>query len=482
VRLLFLFYVFPAGTWVGKYWELGLRLRGVVGPLPAPFFSSPWYVSLTALLQAAGFGPLDVRLGQCLVGAANCVLIWWAGRFFFRENVSRLASAVSVVYFPLVLYDCTLLPATWAIFFNLWALGFAGRWLGSRRHRDLWGAGIWLGLSIVTRPNALLFALGTAAFVFWKGRGALPRRLGRGLIPLLGALAAVVPVTLWNVLAGSAPVPVTASGGWVFYCANNPNANGFAYAPPPGLDELAISYYASPGEKLGYTEHLFSQVLASRNAGRSLSAAEASAYWFARGREYISENPGAYLLLLGRKLAAALNRYEPHDLPEVIERAAAGARLPALGILFPLALSGFFLHRARNTALPRIYLGAYFFSFLILYVTPRYRLAAVPVLVLFAAGFAVDLAACFRRRDARGVALGLIAVALFTGLSWARIPDLEEDRCCKRPAFLAEWRGLTDLRNGDWARAELHFQEALRLFPDSGRARMGLEAARRNRN
>ncbi len=470
-RVIFLFYLSPAEVCEDKYWELGLRLRGVIPPPPIPFYSSPAYVFLAAGTQILGGNPVLLKLVQALVDSISCCLVFLAGRCWFSRTVSGAAALAAAVYFPLILYSASLLPAVWIVFFNLLALRLLGIHLRDGSLPALFGAGLSLGASLAFRPNLALFIVPAAAALAIRSR----RRAGPVLGVFLASIALpLVPVTAWNARSGEF-IPVTASGGWVFYTANNERANGFSYSPPPEMEFAMTAYYGRGEGRLGYIEHLLAREIASARAGRELSASEASAYWRREGLEFFRSRPREAGRLLGQKLLAVLNRYEPHDLPEVIERASV-PRPPLLeaGLVFPLGLLGIFICPRRGKWPLYLYLVSYLAGILILYFSPRYRIPAVPVLLLFAAGALERLARWLGERKWGKIVFSLAALAVLSFLVWYLPPAFRLDRDSKRPAFLEEWRGLTLLRQGRPREARERFLKALEIRPGSSQAQRGL--------
>ncbi|MFH1038218.1 MAG: glycosyltransferase family 39 protein [PVC group bacterium] len=565
VQLSALFYIFDPLVYFFKYWELALRLQGVITPQIEVFYSSPFYIVFLAAGQWTGRNILDLQILQAFLGAFNCWLIYRLGRLCFNCQVGYIAALAAVFYGPFVIYGTSFLPAIWVVTFNLAALiclvpaGSGGKasWIA--------GAGLFIGLSIISRPNAVIFLLlvipylvvnsgapislmpgvsrrrnvggvsnpdpagqivggvsnpdsakrivggvsnpdsarlrigvGNPSHSGWEiglikpshrvvaGQpigGKWGTRIRRIFLLLIPVALVVLPVTLFNYANSGEFIPVTASGGWVFYSGNNPRAMGFDFSPPPELEERTIAYYARPGDgKLSYLEHLFSLEIARERTGRDLKHGEGSAFWFQEGLLFIRQHPGRYLRLLGKKLLALANGYEPHDVPEVMERANHARIFPfiAPAILMPIALLGVIIARPRAAGpILYLYLASYLISSLLIYVIPRFRLAVAPVLLIFAAAAVRQL--CRRARERRWAVLGrdlllLLALAILVNI---KTPDMRRDREVNRPAFLQEWKGLTAMKQGRWTEAGDAFRKALELNPGSRRARRGLESVKK---
>ncbi len=496
VQLAALFYIFHPSEFFFKYWELALRFRGVIAPPIEVFYSSPFYILFLAAGQWVGCTVFDLQVLQTFLGACNCWLIYRAGTIYFGRTVGWIAGLGAVFYSPFVIYDSSFLPAVWVIAFNLAALICLGR--AGRGGKPAWlaAAGLCIGLSIITRPNITIFLVFLLLYFLFRParteliaadfslrREGLSRLLKSIALILIPALLVVLPVSIRNYTGSREFIPVTASGGWVFYCGNNERTQGFDFSPPPGLPDRIVTYYARPGgEKLSYLEHLLSRQMASTAEGRQLSHREATGYWFKEGMSFIRQHPRKYLILLGKKLLAAVNGYEPHDVPEVLDRASTLNTYPFIGIavLLPLAVLGLLVCRPRAGGIfLYLYLAAYLISFLLIYVIPRFRLPLVPVLLLFAAAAVRHL---YRRlREKRWLALAgniliLIVVAIPVNI---KTPEMRRDRDSIRPAFLHGWRGLTAMKRGEWERAESEFNQALELNPQSYQARKGLQSLRK---
>jgi len=499
-----LFYLFNPSVFFYKYWELALRLRRVLPPPIEVFYSSPLYICFMAFSQGMGLNYLNVQILQVFLGAANCWLIYRAGRLFFSQSVGIIASLMAVFYGPFLIYNSSFLPAVWVITFNLIFLISLGKYIREKRPGWLIVAGLFIGLSIITRPNIAIFLFllipwllvncgtptssmsgdpseaTTSNFRHLRHfRHFFQTHFRHFFSLLLPALMVILPIAGFNYLRSGEFIPVTASGGWVFYCSNNERVKGFDFSPPPELNDRIRSYYAkSVNEGLSYLEHLLSREIAQERVGERLSHQGGSRYWFNEGVTFIREYPGAYLKLLGKKIVASLNGYEPHDVPELIERAALLKPYPLIGFaaLLPLALLGFIIARPRpGGMILYLYLMSYLISFLLMYVIPRFRLPMVPVLLLFAAAAVKKLYNNIHSKQWKDLIrniIFLIPMAILVNIS---TPDIKRDRKITRPAFLHEWKGLTCMKRGEWEKAGEEFTEALKLNPRSYQARRGLE-------
>ncbi|MEA1926850.1 MAG: glycosyltransferase family 39 protein [Candidatus Auribacterota bacterium] len=478
VQLGALFYIFNPGVFFYKYWELALRLRGVIPPAIEVFYSSPFYICFLAFFQGMGVNYLNIQIIQILLGAFDCWLIYRAGWVFFNRPVGIIASLMAVFYGPFIIYNSSFLPSVWVITFNLVFLICLGNYARGRKPIHLIVAGLFIGLSVITRPNIAIFLFLLVPWLLANSEKC-GVRLWRIFFLLFPTALIILPVTGYNYLNSSEFIPITASGGWVFYCGNNERVKGFDFNPPPELNDRISSYYSKPGsEKLSYLEHILSRELAQEKSEEYLGHRAAASFWLSEGISFIRENPGSYLKLLGKKLLYTVNGYEPHDVPEVMDRSQRLKPYPLIGlyILLPLALLGIIIVRPRSGGvILYLYLLSYLISFLIMYVIPRFRLPLVPIFLILAAAVLLELYNQIRGKKWSGLLRNIIILILLAILVNLTTPDIKRDREIVRPAFFHEWKGLTCMKRGEWGEAQEEFREALELNPESYQARLGLE-------
>lgn len=511
IQLGILFYSFNPAMYFYKYWELGLRLRGIIAPPIEVFYSSPFYILLLAFFQVLGLNYIQIQIIQVVLGALNCWLIYRAGTIYFNRPVGFIASLVAVCYGSFLIYNSSFLPTAWVVSFNLAGLICLGNYGRKKKVGWLIGAGIFIGFSIITRPNISVFLLLLLPWVAVSCRTGnrasskqtcseeSPARLkskyrsddliqaekkwkcgvGRIFCLVIPAIMVVLPIAGLNFFHSGEFIPVTASGGWVFYCGNNERVKGFDFSPPPEMSNRISSYYVRSGNNsLSYLEHLVSREMAQERTGCDLNHGESSSFWLGEGIKFLSRNPGLYLKLLGKKLLSALNSYEPHDVPEVMVRADQLKAYSLIGaaLIFPLALLGIITCRPRTGGIILyLYLLSYLISFLMMYVIPRFRMPVVPLLILFAAAAGFKIYSQIRARQWIGLVRNIIILFPLIVLVNIRTPAIKRDRDIVRPAFIHEWKGLTFMKRGKREDAGDEFRKALELNPRSHQARYNLE-------
>src|SRR5262249_34367578 len=191
-----------------------------------------------------------------------------------------------------------------------------------------------------------------------------------------GVLAGTSPAWIHNYLVAHDPVFLSAHSGVNFWIGNNPVATGYPKFPP-GLHA---------GQEAMLKDSI---TTAEKAAGRSLKRSEVSAYWAQQGRSWITKHPFDWLKLLGVKIRNFWNAYQYDDLSIITAFREEGMILPGLsfGLIAALAIPGMLLaiRKCRSSAWVVAAVFLHMASLLTVFVTERYRLAAVPGLLLFAA-------------------------------------------------------------------------------------------------
>ncbi|HZF09499.1 MAG TPA: tetratricopeptide repeat protein, partial [Thermoanaerobaculia bacterium] len=414
------------------------------------FFQAPLYPYLLGFLYIL-FGPhlAAVYLFQIALSVAGIYALYRAGREMVGEGVGLAAAGLAAIYGPFLFYDVQILkesPAVAVTGFLLWALAAArarpsfGRWLG---------AGVLSGILALLRENALLIAP-LLALLAW--RRPLRPLLRDGGAFLLGTVLALTPVALRNDWVGGEALPTTSQGGVNFYIGNNAQADG-TYRP------------IVPGKQIPALERREPARVAEQALGRHLSAGEVSRYWLGRALAWARANPGDFLRLQLQKLRLFWSWYEQPDAVDYYYAKALSPilRLPLLefGGAALLAAVGALLARKRlgPFAPALVFLLGWTVSTVAFFLFSRYRLPAVPALLLLGGVPVAEGVAAFRageRKRAYGLA-AVVLVALFLPRLAGFTPRL--DLVHYNLARLAEDRGQPE-------EAAAHYRAALESNPE----------------
>jgi tetratricopeptide (TPR) repeat protein len=440
-------YAFLAAAFAKGQWTAGVQSTYVHGPL---------YPLLLALFELGGAGHAAVRVFQALLGAASCALVCRVARSVFPSPVPLLAGLLAAGYWMFLFYAGELLSVTLAVFLEMLLLALVLRCASRPSPQSAAGAGLLLGLLAATHNTALLLAP-AVGWGLWRGSRPhpQPRRLllawGLGLALVLALFAAR------NLAAQGTPLPY--QGAWSFYLGNNPQADGTPYARQ-GLDWQRL------------------EVLPHR-AGMAGSPAEKARFYLEASLGFIAGNPDRFLELLYRKFRLFWHAFEV-PVSEDLAYYQARSRLRGLlvldfGLLAPLALVGLAWgwRRRWEWALLAGVVASHLATGLLFTVCARYRLPALPLLLVFAAEGLRQCALCARPwQPRRAAALGLSLVAAFA------LVHTGVDPRKANPVRSAWLQGHVQMRNGQYQAAEQLFLRALAESGEDSDVYNSLGAAR----
>ncbi|MCA1586613.1 MAG: glycosyltransferase family 39 protein [Acidobacteria bacterium] len=394
-----------AGDWIGR--EVFYQ---------APLY--PYFLGVVYTIFGSEVGA--ARLAQVVVGSFSCVLLAYAGRWWFSPRLGLAAGMALALYAPAIFFDGIIQKSVLDVFFvcvALALLGFLARageaGGGGRGGAAGWSTLAWVALGIaigclsLTRENALVVVgvVGAWAFVGHEPPGlsaptAAPaagplrrsRRRWRAVaLFLLGVSVTLVPVAVRNYAVGGGFYLTTSQFGPNFYIGNNPQADGTYMS-------LRFGRGSPEFERVDATE------IAERALERPLTPGEVSSYWTNRAWRFITTEPGRWLWLTARKAALLVNATEMIDTES--QEAHAEYSWPVrllqplahFGVLVPLAVFGVWITWRDRGRLWILYaLGlTYAVSTVIFFVFARYRYPLAPVLLLFATAGVAKLASAWR--------------------------------------------------------------------------------------
>jgi 4-amino-4-deoxy-L-arabinose transferase-like glycosyltransferase len=427
------------------------------------FFQAPLYPYLLAILYKVFGHSLDsIYLVQIGLAVAGIWALYRAGREIGGEPVGLAAAALAAFYGPFLFHDVHLLKESLAVSvtcFLLWALATRRHWLA---------AGLLLGVLALLRENALLllpFLLLLAA-----GKGFV--RKGAALMG--GLIIALLPVAIRNGIVGGDFLPTTFQGGVNFYIGNNPEADG-TYRP------------IVPGKQIPALERQEPVRVAERELGRKLSPGEISSFWMGKALAWAAENPGDFLRLQFRKLGMFWSWYEWPDAVDYYWVRSRSLWLAPIefGAVTLLALAGLWMIRRDPGPFAPALLFAlgWMLTTVVFFLFSRYRLPAVPALMLLAA---IPLSQV-TRKGILAVAAALILPHLagfeprldLVHYNLGRIEDERGNPDAAREHYKAAFvlnpqdflaclnLGNHAARNGDWLTAHRFYTRAEALEPTS---------------
>ncbi|MCG2712136.1 MAG: tetratricopeptide repeat protein [Candidatus Omnitrophica bacterium] len=413
-----------AGDWL---------LRGVVAP------RVPLYVYFLAVLfKILGSGFMAARVVQAVLGAFNCVLVYFLGKKVFSRNVGIIAAFICSIYGVFIYFDAQFLNVTLALFFNIGMLLALLHTVDNPNIFKWLGCGTLFGIALQVSANVILFF---PLMLFWiylydkKASVGFKAVKNKRLIPLLSIVIAVVlmlmPFAIRNYLQGEDFVLLSSTGGINLYIGNNPYADGKTAAPP----SRDYSYR-------GWKDNVWVSSIktAERIEGRKMKPSEVSDFWTFKALRFVVENPGKWFNLLTRKFYYFFNAYEIPENQSIYFFRMWSSLLRILvfsgkfisfpfGIICPLALLGIAVSfkKEKEVMLLDFFILSQFLLMIIFFVVSRYRVAVVPYFIIFASFALIWLINKFKQREYKTLTLSLILLFVMFAFVNTRFFDAAAD-------------------------------------------------------
>lgn len=472
-----------------------------------PYFRAPlypWFLGVIYWLFGPD-NPLAPRIVQAMLGALSCGLLYLIGRQVFSRAVGAIAGFAAATHWIFLYYDAELLIPVLVVFLDLVLLWLLLRTC-DRRSPFSWAAcGLVLGLSAIARPNILLFAPAVVVWILVLHRPHWRRGLGYAACLFIGCLLPILPITVRNYAAGDDLVLIASQGGVNFYIGNNPHSDG-----------MSAIIKGDPGQWQACYEAQIAR--AQRALGHPPKASEVSRWYFRQALRFMYEQPGRAAALLLKKLACFWSHWEVSNNQDIYFFTGYYTpivRYLPLGfwIVGPLGALGLCLSLRRAKELFPLwgFVLIYMVTVVMFFVTARYRVPIVVVLILLGSYAVCWLLRSLRARRWRS--LGFAALVLLvmgalaartpanvdkemvqahreTGLELARQGRLaeaerilnefvERSRATDRPVDADAWYtlGFVRLKREKFAAAVGCFEQALELRPFYPEARNNLAYA-----
>ncbi|MBU2471857.1 MAG: glycosyltransferase family 39 protein, partial [Bacteroidetes bacterium] len=360
------------------------------------FYMSPAYTYFLALVRAL-FDDVFVfaRFIQILISTVNILLIYLIAKKLFSPKAGYAAAFISAIYSVFIFYSASILIETLQTFFVSLLIFYLIKDADYKFEKHWLIIGILLSISALFRANILLFILFIVPWLIYNFRQSeiLKPQLASSLLFLvLGIIIPILPITINNYLAEKDFVLITSNSGINFFIGNNDEAVG-VYKTPKNIDlSLDLS-----GEKN-----------AEKIAGKELKPSEVSEFWFDKGVEYVTSNPGkAGLLTLKKFFLFFDNKENPQsaimDINFFAKHYSTLFKLPLPGFyfVFLLSLAGIILSFNKTKYFTIIYyfILSYVLSTVIFFVMGRFRVALAPVLIVFAGYGAIKIYEIIRSKE-----------------------------------------------------------------------------------
>jgi len=468
----------PDGDDMKFYSDWALRIADGKWTDGQAFYGLPGYAYCLALIftVAGGFDPFIVGILQAILDAGIAVLIWKIAREVFAPHEGEaettgllrspdfigLGAALAWTCFtPAQAFSAVTMPTIWLVFAYYLCLWFAVKTQTASWWRPWLGLGLFAGV-IAMMVATILFAVplliaaifgSVARGLPWTAR--LPKIAAAIAVLVAGVYAGASPAWIHNYFIAHEPVMLSAHSGINFWIGNNPTATGYPKMPP-GIRATQEGLLRD------------SILLAEEATGRKMTRAEVSKYWSTQANAYISTHRFAWMRLMSVKFGNFWNAYQYDDLSIIKLLRDDGVLPPGLkfGFIAALGLAGLLPVLIRFPRAGWIVAAVllHMCALLPVFVTERYRLAAVPgLMILGAAGLWVFWENIIRGRWGGAATY----IALCAGAAWfVSIPQPD----------IGLW-SLDFYKAGIRATAASQL-ETLRQNPDGARA--ALDRAQRN--
>ncbi len=385
-------FLLPAQGDMFFYHDWAQRILHGPGMERLAFYGLPGYAYLLAgIYYLIGSSPFTPELlGACADAGTGVLLYKISTRLFngsaiapARGSYIGLMAALGWAFFePAEAYTAVLMPTALSVFvfwLVVWQIVQRDQ-LPTPAWFLLMGFVIGFSAMGVATILFLLPLLVIACFFKWRVTNAVPQALKTHLLCILliflGVAIGTAPCWIHNYVYARDPVVLSAHSGVNFWIGNNPAATGYPKFPP--------------GLHAGQASMLQDSIsTAERAAGHSLKRSQISAYWSQQARTFIEQNFTTWLRLLGTKVGNFWSAFQYDDLSIITILREEHVILPGIrfGLVAALALAAF-IFAIADTPAARWIGGAILLqicALLPVFVTERYRLAAVPGLLIFAA-------------------------------------------------------------------------------------------------
>jgi hypothetical protein len=388
VRLTESQFLLPSGGDMQFYNEWALRILRGNWTEHTAFYGLPLYAYLLAsIYKICGYSPFVPGLLQAACEGGTAILLYKLASYTFNDSrasgvlrergkVVGVVAAVGWGFFlPAQGYSIILMPTAWLVFvfwFVVWQI------VTRREAPGLWPLlflGTLIGFTAMGIATVLFLVPLVLAALFLRWRASTSRRAIGMAIILAGVVLGASPAWLHNYFVARDPVFLSAHSGVNFWIGNNPVATGYPKFPP--------------GLHAGQEAMLKDSITAAEKAaGRPLKRSEVSTYWSQKAGDWIRSHPADWLKLLGTKIRNFWSAFCYDDISVLTALRDQRIILPGegFGLVAALAVPGLLTACWKSSSSRWIAAAVllHLASLLTVFVTERYRLAAVPGLLLFA--------------------------------------------------------------------------------------------------
>ena len=395
------------------------------------FYGLPLYpYLLAAIYRLCGVSPFVPGLLQALVESGTAVLLYQIARRLFpgaalpapsavTPNRGELIGVLAALGWgfcqPAQAYSIILMPTSWFVFVFWFVVWQIMKRKEAPRGWVILLLGLLLGVTAMAVANILFLVPLLFAAIVLRCQSSNSRRAANAGLVIAGVLIGTSPAWLHNYLVAREPVFLSAHGGINFWIGNNPMATGYPRFPP-GLHAEQEALLKD------------SITVAERAEGHPLRRSRVSSYWSTQAMNWIGSHPLDWVLLLTKKVRNFWNAFQYDDLSIMTELREEGVILPGItfGLIAALGLPGMLIAccKIRESRWIATAILLQMGSLLAVFVTERYRLVALPGLLLFAGFVLLEIWDRMTTAEYTKAALVLLLVAAST--AFVSLPQRDE--------------------------------------------------------
>lgn len=392
------------------YVELGRAIAGGhwLGENRA-FFMDPLYGYVLALFFLVfGDDLLPVRIFQILLDSLTAVLVYHLAAALWGRRAGVVSGVLYAVYkvaffYPLLILKTTLSTGA-LLLFTLGALHVSR----SRRAVHWFFLGTAGGALVHLQAGWGLMLPLTAVFYWLVERPGLYRWANHAALFAAGAVLILSAGAVRNYAATGQWIWLNTQSGRLLYSSNNPENLSGRYGVP--------SFSRLHPEE---SEADFHREAENRVGGR-LTPIEVSAYWRKKTLDFLTANPMAALTLVKNKIKETLADYEIPNNHSFYLAARfselAQWPLPGFALILGLGVPGLVLGLAANRRagwlLPALL--SVVTTIVLFYTSSRFRMPAVPLLIIAAGGAVERLLHWIKKKEGlKIIVLLTISASLF---------------------------------------------------------------------
>ncbi|MCX5712823.1 MAG: tetratricopeptide repeat protein [Candidatus Omnitrophica bacterium] len=430
------------------------------------FMKWPLYAYfLGAWFKAFGSNLTNIFFLQFFLGALNCVLVFFIARKFFNPLVSCIAALLCLSYGIFIFFDGLIMYTSLSLVLNSLFLLYLFKVIEKPNAKKLFFCGLFLGACVITQASILLFGLCAVLWIIFQTARDNKALISKILIFFCGLLIVIAATTLRNYLAEKDLVPIAGNMGFNFYVGNNPQSTGTFFSP----DDITLNQ-----------EDMFrdSRIIAEALSGRRLKTSEVSSLWLHRSLDYAAKKPIEFLSKTLKKFLLVFSPKEyMHDIEYKLVSLKPGVlnvTLKDLRFIMPFVFIGLFMGFMdfKKNFILYLYTAAFSFSIALFFVTARYRLALVPVFMIFAAVAIERFISLLKALELRSLRLLVVVwIAIFVVLNYSGLFALPVKSGANSAIFEAHmFNALKDENNSEYSAALSELEQAHKLEPYNRRA------------